>query len=368
MSVNLQPKWTSKTVQAARTDYPICLETFVSFLYHTVVQQGDTVIDAGVNRGMHFVPLTACVGDTGRVIGFDANAELLSKVAADARARGRENFDLHAVAISDHRGTATFHVFPDNPGVSHLDCENPSTVAEGFDSRQITVTKAVIDDYVTSRVSFIKSDIEGADFLGLRGAENTILSGRPIIIFENGLSWAAENFNYSVDEFFTFFDKIRYRVIDVHGLPLEKSSWGSDELSGEFLAIPSEDPRVLEIFRLIDRFWWHVHKLPESVDWKVCARVGKDISELLANSAQPTPEIDVVLAERNVALAERDAIQRKLGYCFHNPWKTYVNKIGYNLRKSAAKLRLLPTKTRRRLERSAAKRRKKWLSAYGDAE
>ncbi len=54
--------------------------------------RGDTVLDVGCGTGLNFALLSEAVGPTGRIVGIDSSAEMLTQ--AGRRSRGREGPDV----------------------------------------------------------------------------------------------------------------------------------------------------------------------------------------------------------------------------------------------------------------------------------
>ena len=61
------------------------------------VHPGDTVIDATLGGGADLIFLTGCVGDDGKVVGFDVQAEAVERSRARLQPHGKVDVVLHAV-------------------------------------------------------------------------------------------------------------------------------------------------------------------------------------------------------------------------------------------------------------------------------
>jgi FkbM family methyltransferase len=95
---------------------------------------------------------------------------------------------IHAVALSDTTGTAPFHHVVSRPTYSGLRMVQYPSSNEHIE--QIEVPLCRLDELVPAAlpIHFIKIDVEGAEYLVLRGGLATITRNRPIIVFEHGLT------------------------------------------------------------------------------------------------------------------------------------------------------------------------------------
>lgn len=272
------PPLTIERVKEARDDYGFLLEIFVSAFYHRVLRPGDAAIDAGANAGMHLFPMADAVGPTGTVVAYEPNGALAGQLQERAAREERSQVVVHASALHDRAGTMAFRVYPSNPGLSHLEHDGPDrSDTEGRDYERREVDLVRMDHDAPPGVAFIKSDLEGADFLGLRGAERILDESRPLVIFENGRQFPANQYGYSSEDFFAYFAARRYCVMDVHGLPLTPETWTAPELAYEYVAYPREYRHISAVMVFIHRFWHSALQWPIVSDWGDCAPLGRDL-------------------------------------------------------------------------------------------
>jgi len=266
-------------ITSRRSDYGKLIEVFTSALYHRLIRTGDKVVDAGANAGMHLFPMSKLVGAQGKVHAFEPNPKLIQNITKRLLREKIQNVELHQKALHKEEGHGEFLIYPDNPGLSHLAHDGPMhSHTEGLQSESINVDFYRLDQVITEEISFIKSDLEGADFLGLLGAKEIISKFRPIIIFENGRISSAKQHNYSKDDYFSLFSEVDYMILDVHGLPLRPRDWENSVFSYECLALPCEDFRLLEIMSFIQKFWSTAVKMPEVKSWGECTNIGRTMA------------------------------------------------------------------------------------------
>ena len=198
------------------------------------VREGDTVLDIGANYGLYSYYLSRAVGPSGHVYAFEpvpftnATFRLISKIL-DFR-----NVELIPKGCGDRAGRVAFTLPIQasgaiSAGLAHIakrDNERPGKDKHfKYDTtREIWCEVVVLDKFLPqlSNLSFIKSDIEGADLLALRGAEKIIEQHHPTVLCEIN-PWFLEGFGLRLQEFLEFFfskgySMYSYEVIDGHKL------------------------------------------------------------------------------------------------------------------------------------------------------
>jgi FkbM family methyltransferase len=162
-------------------------------LMRRVVEAGDIVFDIGANKGLHTVLLSDLVGEKGCVHAFEPNSQLfpnLSRTVANLN-----NVKLYPFALSDQKGEAVLFI-PNNQMMASLaDWTSAENLAEwrneiGLDEVHTVECKQISLDELISNgeilfPDFIKCDVEGAELMVFRGAQQTLnREDAPIILFE----------------------------------------------------------------------------------------------------------------------------------------------------------------------------------------
>lgn len=136
-------------------------------------------IDVGCNFG-YFTCLMARFCPDGRVVGIEADARIMQLARDNVHINGFQATTevLHAAA-SDREGQLTMHRRQTRSGNTSI-AKAPAEFLEALgepQSEEFTVDSVRIDSLLpkmNGRVDFIKIDVEGAEPLALRGAEQTI--------------------------------------------------------------------------------------------------------------------------------------------------------------------------------------------------
>jgi len=140
-------------------------------------REGDVVVDAGANIGMFTYMACEVVGRTGRVVSFEPLSEAAMVIQANAE-RNALSVEVHSLATSDAAGWATF---TDDVDVSNSLTTDPAR--PGRSTRRVRTGR--IDAYVTSPVTLVKVDVEGAETQAMRGCSGFVEGDyKPVIIAE----------------------------------------------------------------------------------------------------------------------------------------------------------------------------------------
>ncbi len=240
-------------------DSPMEGEYFMQHVLGYIVRKGDCVVDVGANHGLHTIPLSKLVGDTGTVIACEAIAENILYIKIKQRAdTGANNivyrrFAVTKPAIANAHKDITFHHIRKRDGYSGI-LKRPD-IKEEWGDTLITVPTATLDQLVAAtdiaegiRISFIKIDVEGGDFDVLLGAEHILLKHKPVVIFENGGNSAARLYGYTKEEFYDYFKKLGYNLFQFTGGRFEEDDWGKSTVYWELWMVHN-DSEFLNYFQ-----------------------------------------------------------------------------------------------------------------------
>jgi FkbM family methyltransferase len=152
------------------------------------VREGGTFIDIGAHIGWYSLKAAKLVGPKGCVIAVEPNHDTLVTLRNNIRASGADRVIIVApVACANSETTLTFYAAPRaNTGESSLSLANASHLGPVTASYQVRARR--LDDIVrevgVTRVDAVKIDVEGAEFLVLEGAAETLDRYRPVVSVE----------------------------------------------------------------------------------------------------------------------------------------------------------------------------------------
>jgi len=184
----------------------------------SVVQAGDVVYDIGAHIGLYTVMFSRLVGSNGKVISFELNPEILPTLQKTIDSLG--NATLYGCGLSDKTESTVMYV-PEEPSGGSL---NNWTDGELGSVHTVKCEVKRLDDLVQSEdlpaPDFIKIDVEGAEELVFRGAENILNTEKAPIIFFEISKKACEKFGISTTstmDFLSRFEKSEYTFFDGRG-------------------------------------------------------------------------------------------------------------------------------------------------------
>lgn len=146
------------------------------------VRPGDTVVDAGANKGAYLYWLRRAVGPDGTVFAFEPQPELATYLQGICEKMNWPNVNVQGCALSDRTGTARLHVpgEKDSPGAS-LESAAADRPGHFYDCQITTLDQHLAE---ARRVSLLKVDVEGHELNLFRGGEQTLRKHKPVIVFE----------------------------------------------------------------------------------------------------------------------------------------------------------------------------------------
>lgn len=137
---------------------------------------GDEVFDVGCNAGGMALMMSRLVGPRGIVLAFEASPRIIDKTSHNLIHAGCHNVTLFHRAVWHSTGAQV-----NLAAGSHLN----DRIDEG--ATGMAVHTIALDDLATAgnfRPSFIKMDVEGAEFDALRGMSRLLAEVRPVLVLE----------------------------------------------------------------------------------------------------------------------------------------------------------------------------------------
>jgi len=145
---------------------------------------GGVFLDVGAHIGYDALKAAVRVGVNGQVIAFEPNPRTADALRANVAASDAGNVVVQQIACSDtETDLAFFDSVGGNSGASSLAADNAGRARSAFTVRARPID-AVLTELAVTRVDAIKADVEGAELLVLRGAQQTLRRWHPRLILE----------------------------------------------------------------------------------------------------------------------------------------------------------------------------------------
>lgn len=149
------------------------------------LREGDAALDVGCSYGVMSALIGKLVGSAGQCHSLDANKAVIPMVGILAEANGLAGVvSAHNLAVSDAPGEVEFHAVPGFESVAST-C-NPD-IRKVKETRTENVKATTIDEFCAANnisPKCIKIDVEGAECVAIRGAQDTIERLHPDLVIE----------------------------------------------------------------------------------------------------------------------------------------------------------------------------------------
>jgi len=147
------------------------------------------------------------VGESGKVICFEPNSENCRLILLSAYKNGFKNVILYPMAASDRTGAVLLS--------THLGSNGgliPANERSLLSPNCRVVSAVRIDELILDPVDLIKIDVEGAEGLVIRGAQNLIERHRPIVTSEFSMEMLSRVSGMPGQEYLAFFQARGYDI------------------------------------------------------------------------------------------------------------------------------------------------------------
>ena len=138
------------------------------------IPAGGTVLEGGAHIGVMTLFAARAVGESGRVITFEPNAETLPVLARNVAANGfADRVTVVPLGLSAQEATHTFHISGGG--------ETSSLHDPGTSSHSITITTVPADAWfpADATIDVVKLDIEGNEVEAVRGMQRLLREAGP---------------------------------------------------------------------------------------------------------------------------------------------------------------------------------------------
>jgi len=140
---------------------------------------------------------------------------------------------FHEIALSDSVGETTFNYVVSNPSYSGIKKRKYDKPNEK--DTQITVQMDLLDNIIPleKKIDFIKIDVEGAEFLVMKGASKIIDKWKPVVVFEHGIG-GADIYGIRPESVFDFYEEKGMKISLLNHFLKGKSAFSKAEFVEQF--------------------------------------------------------------------------------------------------------------------------------------
>ena len=150
----------------------------------TFLKEGSVCFDVGGHYGLFSRFMSPLVGKTGQIYAFEPSSITCGVFKTVKRVCGLRNIHIENCALSDAPGSLTLTI----PVKAHGGLGTSLAFLGTGNGVNETVRVRTLDDFAQEhnlqRCDFIKCDVEGAEFMMLKGALKTITQFKPVLMFE----------------------------------------------------------------------------------------------------------------------------------------------------------------------------------------
>ena len=187
--------------------------------------QGAVFFDVGAHIGYDSLKASTKVGPNGKVIAFEPNPRTLEQLRSNVLASHAVNVIIEPIACTDRESTLTLYdSTPEgNSGASSLSLANADEAGRGS-LPAYEVRGRRIDDVVQelglTRLDVMKIDVEGAEYLVLKGAQDSLRKFHPKLVVEV-IPRQLANMGARIEDIVSLLNELGYGA----GKPVDSMDW-----------------------------------------------------------------------------------------------------------------------------------------------
>jgi FkbM family methyltransferase len=206
------PRWVHKNIDGVQFEFLIgdastadwyadvtSLSPEMRFMRDRVVSDGDIVLECGAHHGFMTVMMAHWIGETGRIVAFEASPHSASVLRQNIVRNGLDGrVCVEPKAVGRETGTMSFSN------------ESNGVVLPGWQLNAVQVPVVSLDGYADSKPTLLKLDVEGYEVDVLRGATR-MLETRPKIAIEVHVDMLPR-YGHTADELFEYLPASQYEL------------------------------------------------------------------------------------------------------------------------------------------------------------
>ena len=187
-------------------------EEFETEVMKKEIKEGDIVLDIGANIGYYTLIFARLVGDKGKVFAFEPDPENFALLKKNVETNGYKNIILINKAVSDKEGEIKLYLNKYNKA-NH-------TIYQTEENRESIPIKTIsLDNFFKDykgKIDFIKMDIEGAEYLAIKGMINLLKKNKNIKLITEYYPHWFKKLNVKSEEYLKLLSKCGFKLYDLN--------------------------------------------------------------------------------------------------------------------------------------------------------
>lgn len=168
-------------------------------LFRSLADNSETILDIGANIGCTAILFGEL---SNKVYAFEPSQSTFAFLEKNISRSGRKNVFLQNIGLGAEPGEFTLTFSPTNRAGGFVSNQTQASVGHTVEKIAIRQLDEVVNSLNLQQIDFIKIDVEGFEGHVLRGAKQTLLSNRPVVVMELN-HWCLNAFQRtSVPDFF----------------------------------------------------------------------------------------------------------------------------------------------------------------------
>ena len=184
-----------------------CYELEDSKMMFDLMKHQNIIFDIGANIGWYSIHI-ANTFEESTIYAFEPIPETFEKLIKNHELNRVSNLFIENVALSNFKGELNFFYSPYQTGAA-----SSKNILGSEDITKLTCPTTSVDMYIKDKnikgLDFIKCDVEGAEYLVLQGAAESIKEYKPIVFAEMLRKWS-KKFDYHPNDIVSFMKDMGY--------------------------------------------------------------------------------------------------------------------------------------------------------------
>lgn len=153
-------------------------ESQLMHMFCNYISEGMTVLDIGAHVGLYSLVASKRVGENGKIIAIEASPSTVSILKQHLGFNDCKNIEVIAAAAGDKPGAIEFSYYPDPLAADAF----ANSIAYDISEQRAEIRMTTVDEVCRDlRPGLVKIDVEGAEYMVLKGGQRTLEACKPVV-------------------------------------------------------------------------------------------------------------------------------------------------------------------------------------------